>query len=41
MPTARHGIFPLQIADRIYVAGGGTKAGFSASNVLEVLNAGR
>jgi N-acetylneuraminic acid mutarotase len=36
MPTARHGIFPLLHAGRIYVAGGGTQAGFSASALLEV-----
>jgi len=35
MPTARHGIFPLSIGDRIYVAGGGTQAGHSASSILE------
>jgi N-acetylneuraminic acid mutarotase len=38
MPTARHGIFPLLHAGRIYVAGGGTKAGASRSAVLEILN---
>lgn len=37
-PTARHGIFPLQIADRIYVAGGGVRAGSSKSTVLEIYN---
>lgn len=41
MPTARHGIFPLLIADRMYVAGGGVKAGFSASSALEVYNTSR
>ena len=40
MPTARHGIFPLlattaQAGTRIYVAGGGTQAGASASTILE------
>jgi N-acetylneuraminic acid mutarotase len=39
MPVARHGIFPLAIAGRIYVAGGGTRAGGSQSDVLDVLNA--
>ncbi|HZN66151.1 MAG TPA: kelch repeat-containing protein [Tepidisphaeraceae bacterium] len=39
MPTARHGIYPLLHAGRIYVAGGGTVAGFSRSNILEILNA--
>ena len=38
MPTARHGIFPLLFANRVYVAGGGTRAGASTSAVLEVLN---
>jgi N-acetylneuraminic acid mutarotase len=37
MPTARHGIFPLLFAGRIYVAGGGTRAGASSSAVLEIL----
>lgn len=40
MPTARHGIFPLLFAGRIYVAGGGVRSGNSSSNVLEVLNLG-
>lgn len=39
MPVARHGIFPLAIGGRIYVAGGGTRAGRSQSDVLDVLNA--
>jgi N-acetylneuraminic acid mutarotase len=39
MPVARHGIFPLAIAGRIYLAGGGRRAGFSQSDVLDVLNA--
>jgi N-acetylneuraminic acid mutarotase len=39
MPVARHGIFPLAIAGRIYLAGGGTRAGGSQSDVLDVLNA--
>ncbi len=39
MPVPRHGIFPLAIAGRIYVAGGGTRAGGSQSDVLDVLNA--
>jgi N-acetylneuraminic acid mutarotase len=38
MPTARHGIFPLLNAGRVYVAGGGTRAGASTSAVLEVLD---
>jgi N-acetylneuraminic acid mutarotase len=40
MPTARHGIYPLLHAGRIYVAGGGTVAGFSRAAILEVLNVG-
>ncbi len=38
MPTARHGIFPLLIGKRIYVAAGGVKAAYSSSTVLEVFN---
>jgi N-acetylneuraminic acid mutarotase len=38
LPTARHGIFPLLYAGRLYVAAGGTRAGSSASSLLEVLN---
>jgi N-acetylneuraminic acid mutarotase len=38
MPTARHGIFPLAIGDRIYVAGGGIKAANSQSTTLERYN---
>ena len=37
MPTGRHGIFPLLHGDRIYVAAGGTQAGFSRSTLLEIL----
>ena len=36
MPTARHGIFPLLNANRIFVAGGGTQAGFSPSAINEI-----
>jgi N-acetylneuraminic acid mutarotase len=39
LPTARHGSFPLVIAGRIYVAGGGTRAGGAQSDVLEVYTA--
>jgi N-acetylneuraminic acid mutarotase len=38
MPTARHGIFPLAYAGRIYVAGGGVQSGGSQSAVVEVFN---
>jgi N-acetylneuraminic acid mutarotase len=34
--TARHGIFPLLVAGRIFVAGGGVKSGGSSSTVLEI-----
>lgn len=40
MPTARHGIFPVEAGGRIYVAGGGTVAGYSKSTKLEVYNPG-
>jgi N-acetylneuraminic acid mutarotase len=33
----RHGLFPVVHAGRIYVAGGGTQAGFSHSAVMEVI----
>jgi hypothetical protein len=36
MPTARHGIFPLEHGGKIYVAGGGVHFGGSQSKVLEV-----
>ena len=36
MPTARHGIFPVEAGGRIYVAGGGVHFGGSGSAVLEV-----
>ena len=36
LPTARHGVFPLSIADRILVAGGGIKSGYSASDAYEI-----
>ena len=38
MPTARHGIFPLLWAGRIYLAGGGVEAAHSASSILEIFN---
>lgn len=37
LPTARHGIFPVLHAGRIYIAAGGVKAGGSSSAVFEVL----
>ncbi len=36
MPTPRHGAFPIFHIDRIYVAGGGTNAGFSNSAVNDI-----
>jgi N-acetylneuraminic acid mutarotase/glucose/arabinose dehydrogenase len=36
MPTARHGIFPILVNERIYVVGGGIEAGNSQSSVVEV-----
>jgi N-acetylneuraminic acid mutarotase len=39
MATARHGIFPLLQAGRIYIAGGGVQAGGSQSATLEIYNA--
>jgi N-acetylneuraminic acid mutarotase len=38
LPTGRHGIFPLLLGDRIYVLGGGSQAGHSATLVAEVLD---
>jgi N-acetylneuraminic acid mutarotase len=38
IPTARHGIFPVLLDGRIYVAGGGTQAGFSSSAVLQIFS---
>jgi N-acetylneuraminic acid mutarotase len=38
MPTARHGIFPLARAERVYVAGGGIQSGGSSSSILEIYN---
>ena len=40
LPTARHGIFPLLYAGRVYVAAGGVRAGASSSTLFEVLNLG-
>ena len=38
MPSARHGIFPVLVGDRIFVIGGGTRAGFSATTIAEALD---
>lgn len=38
LPTARHGIFPVLVGDRIFVLGGGDHSGESASTVSEVLD---
>ena len=37
MLTARHGIFPVLSGNKVYVAGGGVRAGASSSNLLEVM----
>jgi N-acetylneuraminic acid mutarotase len=37
LATARHGISPVAIADRIYVVAGGVRAGRSASTAVEIL----
>lgn len=39
MLTARHGIFPILVGNRITVAGGGVKAGFSASSITQTYTA--
>jgi N-acetylneuraminic acid mutarotase len=36
MLTARHGIYPVPNGNRIYVAGGGTAAGASSSDLFEI-----
>ncbi len=38
MPTPRHGIFGVEVAGRVIVAGGGTRAGFSSSTAVEAYN---
>ena len=38
LPTARHGIFPVVANGQILVAGGGVRAGFSASAVMEMFS---
>lgn len=38
MPTARHGIFPVLLGNRIYVVAGGTMSGHSSSRVVEYLD---
>lgn len=38
MPTARHGIYPVLFANRVYTAGGGVRAGASRSAVFEILD---
>ncbi|MES2304699.1 MAG: kelch repeat-containing protein [Gemmatimonadota bacterium] len=37
LPTPRHGIFPLSYGGMIFVAGGGSVAGGSESNVFEII----
>jgi len=38
MPTARHGIFPMLYENRIWIAGGGTEAALSQSDVVEIFS---
>jgi N-acetylneuraminic acid mutarotase len=38
MPVPRHGIFPLEVGGRIFVAGGGTRAGGSVSTTFDYYN---
>jgi N-acetylneuraminic acid mutarotase len=38
LPTARQGIYPLLLSNRVYVAGGGARAGASTSATLEILD---
>lgn len=38
LPTPRHGIFPVVVGRRIYLLGGGTRAGASASMAAEILD---
>jgi N-acetylneuraminic acid mutarotase len=37
LPTARHGIFPVTHEGRLFIAGGGTRAGYGASAILEII----
>lgn len=37
LPTPRHGIFPVSLADRVFVAGGGRRSGWGQSNTFEVI----
>lgn len=36
MPTPRHGVYPVLFQSRMFLAGGGTVAGFSTSDVFDV-----
>ena len=36
MPTARHGLAAVTAGNRIYVIGGGPKAGSAQTNIVEV-----
>jgi len=36
MPTARHGTFPVRFQSRLFLIGGGTTFGFSASDLMEI-----
>jgi len=37
MTTARHGIYPILVGERCFLAGGGTQVGFSTSDQLEIV----
>jgi N-acetylneuraminic acid mutarotase len=41
MPVARHGVFPLVVSGRIYLAGGGVTAGHSESTAFDVFTPGQ
>ena len=38
LPTPRHGIFPIAYNGELYLAGGGTAAGFAPSTVFEIFS---
>ena len=41
MLTARHGIYPVLVGNRVIVAGGGVKSGYSSSTRVEILTVPR
>jgi len=38
MPAPRHGIYPVLVGDRVFLIGGGTRAGESSSTIADVLD---